>query len=137
MMDDWEPHWRGRGVKVLESWMDRLDVEIMRRMGVDKLLRKSLVHTISLHPSPPLEGVMDVAIRLIEMTTSGKERADVLADVVEKGIIQGWTYAPSGKEGRVVLIAIAKNLELLCAVFQEGIVRWIKVCVLRMSRARH
>jgi len=70
---------------------------------------------------------MRVAIKLIEMTTTGKARADSLGEVVEKGIIHGWTYAPSGKEGRAVLIAIARDLELLCTVFVQGIMRWIKV----------
>jgi len=129
MMDDWEPHWRSRGVRVLDSWIGGMDVDVMKRMGVDKLLRTSLVHTISLHPYPPLEGVMDVAIRFIVSTTEDRVRAEVLGEVVEKGIIQGWTYAPSGKEGRAVLVAIAKDLEKLCGVFEEGIVRWMKVSV--------
>ena len=126
-MDDWEPQWRGRGVQVLKGWVGGLDVGVMKRMGVDKLLRTSLVHTLSLHPSPPLSGVMSVAIDLIDATTEGKEKAGVMGEVVEKGVIQGWTYAPSGKDGRAVLIAVAADLELLCQTLGEGIVRWMKV----------
>jgi len=128
LMDDWEPHWRARGVRVLSGWIERMSPETMRRMGVDKLLRDSLAHTMSLHPSPPLTGVLSVAIRLIDMTTTGQARAEALADLMEKGIVHGWTYAPSGKEGRAVMILIARDLETMCGVLGEGIVRWMKVC---------
>jgi hypothetical protein len=40
MMDDWEPAWRVRGVVVLESWREKVDPAILKRMGVDKLLLK-------------------------------------------------------------------------------------------------
>ena len=134
LMDDWEPHWRGRGVRVLSSWIDKMSPETMRRMGIDKLLRDSLAHTMSLHPSPPLTGVLPLAIKLIDLTTTGKARAEALADLMEKGIVHGWTYAPSGKEGRAILIGIARDLETMCGVLEEGIVRWLKVSHSRRKR---
>lgn len=40
LMDDWEPLWRARGVRVLESWRHKVDPSLLKRMGVDKLLLK-------------------------------------------------------------------------------------------------
>ncbi len=127
MMDDWEPPWRGRGVRVLEAWMEKVPSETMRRMGIDKLLLNSLVHTLSLHANPPLPHVLPLTLRLVERSTVGAGRAERYAEIMDKAIIQGWTYAPSGKEGRVVLIDIARELELLCSVQGTGIARWLKV----------
>lgn len=134
LMDDWEPHWRLRGIRVLDSWMDKMDPVLMRRMGIDKLLRSSVIHTMGLHASPPLVGVLPVALKLIKRTTTGKELAEAFAEVVDKGIIQGWTYAPSGIEGRRVLISIAGDLELLCRELGVGMIRWIKVSMFEHMR---
>ena len=126
LMDDWEPVWRARGVGVLDIWMDKIPAEVMRRMGVDKLLLDSLVHTLLLHSSPPLKGVLATAVRLVELTKTGKDKAEAFTEIMEKGIIHGWTYAPSGLPGRPVLISIAEDLILLCSTLGAGIVRWLK-----------
>lgn len=136
LMDDWEPLWRARGVRVLDAWMGNIDPVLMRRMGIDKLLRSSIIHTMGLHASPPLTGVLKAAVRLINLTTAGKEKADAMAEVVDKGVIQGWTYAPSGIEGRRVLMSVAEDLELLCRELGVGIVRWLKVRTRSESKLR-
>ena len=127
MMDDYEAAWRGRGVSVLKGWMDKVSVVVMSRMGMDKLLLDSLIHTLSLHANPPLPHVLPVALRLIERSTSGARRAERYAEIMDKAVIQGWTYAPLGQEGRPMLINIAKELELLCSTCGVGITRWLKV----------
>ena len=134
MMDDWEPAWRGRGVRVLDGWMEKVSVETMRRMGMDKLLLDSLIHTLSLHANPPLPHVLPVTLRLIERSTSGAERAERYAEIMDKAVIQGWTYAPQGKDGRPILINIAKELEVLCSTLGIGITRWLKVRSLPFPR---
>lgn len=128
MMDDWEPLWRGRGVTVLKGWIERLPVETMKRMGMDKLLLNSLIHTLSLHANPPLKHVLPVTLKLVERCTKGAERADRYAEIMDKAVVQGWTYAPSGIEGRVVLVNIAEMVETLCSVLGTGMARWLKVC---------
>ena len=127
MMDDWEPPWRGRGIKTLDNWWEKVPAETMRRMGIDKLLINSLIHTLSLHANPPLKGVLPITLRFLERATSGEGKAERYAEIMDKAIIQGWTYAPSGLEGRPVLIDIAGKLQLLCSVFGIGIIRWLKV----------
>lgn len=136
LMDDWEPQWRARGVRVLDRWMDKISPETMRRMGIDKLLKGSLVHTLSLHASPPLTGILPVLVRLVRRSSTGKERAEAYADAFEKGIVNGWIYAPSGKEGREVLIAIASDLELFCDELGDGMVRWLKVNGIGLAERR-
>lgn len=132
MMDDWEPAWRVRGVLVLESWVDRMQPETMRRMGMDRLLLDSIIHTLSLHaPNARNTRILGIALALIEKTCEAKHRSDRLGDIVQKAIVDGWQYAPSGAEGRVVLIQISEQLEMLCndQALGEGIVRWLKVCL--------
>ena len=133
MMDDWEPPYRGRGAYVLASWVGKMPAEVMRRMGVDQLLVKSLVHTLSLHANPPVKGVLPVLVRLVERGFSGEKRAKVWEDVMEKSICQGWIYAPPGPEGKPVLVDKAEQLEIMCDVLGEGIARWLKVCQLFLS----
>jgi hypothetical protein len=119
LMDDFEPAWKGRGCRVLQIWVDRFPAEIMRRMGLDRLLLDSTIHTLSLHANPPLPHVLPLALELISKTTQGAKRAE---------IVRGWTYAPPGIEGRPVMINIAHQLDLMCRVMGTGIVRWLKVC---------
>jgi hypothetical protein len=126
LMDDWEPPWRGRGVSVMESWVHQLDSTTMKRMGMDRLLLNSLLHTLELHPSPPLPHVMPATLRLIERNSGGAKKAEILAEVMQKAIVSGWTYAPSGQEGRAVLVEIAKEVEQMCDVLGTGIARWLK-----------
>lgn len=102
-------------------------------MGLDRLLLDSTIHTLSLHANPPLPHVLPLTLDLINRTTSGSTRADRLAEIMEKGLVSGWTYAPPGLEGREVLINIAKMLETMCDVLQIGIIRWLKVSLLELS----
>ena len=136
LMDDWEPPWRGRGVRVLRQWMDKIPTETMKRMGVDKLLVNSLIQTLSIHANPPLEGAFEATLQLVNRTTKGKERADRIAEIMDKAILQGWMYAVSGKEGRQVLIEVARQLELMCKEIKAGIVRWLKVSLVISKRSR-
>lgn len=130
MMDDWEPSWRVRGVLVLEAWMDKVPTEVLRRMGIDKLLLDSMIHTLSLHsPNGRICRVLNATIKLLDRTADGRKRADRLANIMQKGVIDGWQYAPSGADGRAVLIQVAEQVEALCAEYAmgEGIVRWLRV----------
>lgn len=127
LMDDWDPAWRGRGCTVLRGWIDRFPAEILRRMGLDRLLLDSAIHTLSLHANPPLPQVLPLALRLIGKTLSGQKKADRLSEVMDKGLISGWTYAPPGAEGRSVQINIDHMLETMCATLDTGIARWLKV----------
>jgi hypothetical protein len=127
LMDDWDPAWRGRGCSVLAGWVERFPSEMLRRMGLDRLLLDSTIHTLSLHANPPLPQVLPLALELIDRTTSGSGRADRLGEIMEKALVSGWTYAPPGLEGREVLINIANMLETMCDILQTGIVRWLKV----------
>lgn len=127
LMDDFEPAWRGRGCKVLQGWVDRFPTEIMKRMGLDRLLLDSAIHTLSLHPNPPLPHVLPLALSLTSQSTQGARRTERLSEIMDKSIVRGWTYAPPGIEGRPVLVNIAHQLDLMCDVMGTGVVRWLKV----------
>lgn len=126
MMDDWEPQWRGRGAWVLSKWVDRIGAEELARRGLDKLLLSSLTHTLSLHANPPLKHVLPAALAIVH-SLEGKKKADAYSEIVDRALVAGWTYAPSGAEGRLVLIDIAANLETICKELGTGIARWLKV----------
>jgi hypothetical protein len=127
LMDDFDPVWRGRGCRVLEGWMTRFPSEIMKRMGLDRLLLDSTIHTLSLHANPPLPHVLPLALDLAGKTTGGSKRAERLSEIVDKSLVNGWAYAPSGAEGRVISINLAHQLEILCEVMSTDIARWLKV----------
>ncbi|ORX35210.1 hypothetical protein BD324DRAFT_603248 [Kockovaella imperatae] len=128
LMDDWESPWRGRGVKVLDRWIDKVSAETLRRMGMDKLLSDTLIHTLSIHPDQPLSGVLETALKLINRTTKGRDKvkAERIEEIMDKAIIKGWIYAPAGQKGRASVIHIAKQLETLCEEVGSGMVRWLK-----------
>ncbi|WOO80090.1 uncharacterized protein LOC62_03G003601 [Vanrija pseudolonga] len=127
LMDDWEPAWRDRGAWVLSGWVGAIPADELRRRGLDALFVKSLVHSLSLH-SAPLPHVLPVTLSLVAHLDS-KARADALSDIVDKALVSGWAYAPSGAEGRAVLINVAATLETLCGVLGTGIARWLKSIV--------
>lgn len=133
LMDDFEPAWRGRGCSILQRWMDRFPTEIMKRMGLDRLLLDSAIHTLSLHANPPLPHVLPLALKLISKTTEGIKRAERLSEIMDKSLVRGWSYAPPGLEGRPVLINIAHQLDLMCEVMGTGIARWLKVSLTKYS----
>lgn len=125
LMDDWEPLWRDRGAWVLSGWVGAIPPDELRRRGLDSLFVKSLVHSLSLH-STPLPHVLPITLTLVSHL-EGKKKADALSDIVDKALVSGWAYAPSGSEGREVLINVAATLETLCGVLGTGIARWLKV----------
>ncbi|KIR39705.1 hypothetical protein I307_02684 [Cryptococcus deuterogattii 99/473] len=127
MMDDYEPPWREIGAAVLESWVFKLDPAALHRMGLDALLLKSLIHTLSLHPNPPVYKVLPITLHLIEYTNSpGEKRTELYGEIMEKHFVQGWVYAPTGIEGKVVLVGLGKELIIMCDLLGPGIVRWLK-----------
>jgi hypothetical protein len=130
LMDDFDPAWRGRGCRVLEGWISRFPTEVMKRMGLDRLLLDSTIHTLSLHAKSPLPHVLPLALALVDRTTEGAKRAARLGEIMDKGLVSGWTYAPSGAEGRVISTNIAQQLEIMCGVMSTDIVRWLKVRIL-------
>lgn len=131
LMDDWESPWRLRGIRVLASWVEKVDTATMHRMGLGKLLVSSLIHTASMHGShevPDAEGlVVRTTMQLVWRLWEGQERMEKVEDVMEKGIIHGWTYSPSGEEGRLVGVKIARDLQAVIEYLGEGIIRWLKV----------
>lgn len=127
MMDDWDPAWRGRGCTVLSNWVEKFPAVTMQRMGLDKLLLDSLIHTLSLRSNPPLPHVLGITVKLLDRTTEGDKRSARLSEMMDRGILQGWIYAPSGIEGRPVLINVAEELEIMCGALGTGILRWMKV----------
>ncbi|WWC96841.1 hypothetical protein V866_003716 [Kwoniella sp. B9012] len=128
LMDDWEPSYRLRGAEILDIWVDKIDEGLMKRMGIDKLLIDSLIHTISLSSNPPLKGLLHITLKVIQKCTEpqSQKRTEYYSEIIEKGMIQGWTYAPSGLEGREVLMNINEMLEGMMEVMGTGIIRWLK-----------
>ncbi len=95
---------------------------------------QSIQHSISLHPSPPSPSLLPIALPLLlthllpKITSpTSSERAEIIAEAVEKGLINGWNYAPTGKAGEEGLRAVAEGVEVICQEVGMGVVRWLKV----------
>ncbi|WVR03749.1 hypothetical protein IAU60_000744 [Kwoniella sp. DSM 27419] len=130
LMDDFEPSFRHQGAIIMDAWQGKLDPDVMRRMGLDKLFLNSLIHTLSLHSNPPPEGVLDITLRFVtRCIPEGEKRTAVYVDIMEKAVVQGWLYAPSGVEGRPVLIHVAQMLERMCDAMGTGVTRWLKTII--------
>ncbi|GMK59893.1 hypothetical protein CspeluHIS016_0901100 [Cutaneotrichosporon spelunceum] len=123
MMDDWQPVWRDRGARVLASWVEKVDPGELRRRGLDTLLLKSLTHSLSLHHDPPLTHVFPVTLTIAEHL-DGEHKAQAYAEIVDRGLVAGWTYASSS--AIAVLADIARNAEALISVLGVGFARWLK-----------
>ncbi|WWC88088.1 uncharacterized protein L201_002992 [Kwoniella dendrophila CBS 6074] len=128
LMDDWEPSYRFIGCKILHKWINKIDIEMIKRMGINKLLINSLIHSISLSSNPPLKGLLSITLNIIDKFTleKSKERIELYSEIIDKGIIQSWLYSPSGIEGRQVLININEMLIEMIDVMGTGIIRWLK-----------
>ncbi|CAK9785518.1 hypothetical protein CC85DRAFT_329237 [Cutaneotrichosporon oleaginosum] len=123
MMDNYQPPWRDAGSRVLGEWIDKIDPAELRRRGLDTLLLKSLTHTLSLHHDPPLSHVFAVTLK-IAGNLDGEKKAEAYADIVDRALVAGWTYASSSAIS--VLVDIARNTEVLIGILGVGIARWLK-----------
>ncbi|WVQ74708.1 hypothetical protein IAR50_004312 [Cryptococcus sp. DSM 104548] len=128
LMDDYEPAWREKGVLALESWIFTLASSTIRSMRLHTLLLPSLVHSLALHPHPPLPSILPITLRVLHHTTDSgsEERGKWIAEIMEKRFVDGWMYAKDGKEGRETLVNLAEELEVMCKELGTGIVRWLK-----------
>ncbi|ODN76516.1 hypothetical protein L202_05183 [Cryptococcus amylolentus CBS 6039] len=128
LMDDYEPRWRERGISALSTWIFTLPPQTLRNMRLPALLLPSLIHSLALHPHPPQPSILPTTLRFLRYTTEqgSEERARWIEEIVERGLVDGWTYAKDGKEGREVQIGLAREVEVLCGELGTGIARWTK-----------
>ncbi|KAJ9104629.1 hypothetical protein QFC21_002127 [Naganishia friedmannii] len=120
LMDDYEPSYRIRGLQILPSFL-RIPTAVLHRTGIAQLLLRSIQHSISLHTTPPEPLLLEPSLtRLFELLHTlypegqGKEEevAKNVEQAVEKGIVNGWAYSKSRKEGIASSVGVARAVEL-------------------------
>jgi hypothetical protein len=136
-MDDYEASYRIRGLQILSSFL-RIPPPVLHRTGIAQLLLRSIQHSISLHTTPPepllLEPSFSQLFQLLHTLYpegQGKEEevAKNVEQAVERGIINGWAYSQSGRDGVESSIGVARAVELVCRESGLGVIRWMKVSV--------
>lgn len=134
-MDDYEAAYRIRGLQILPSFL-RIPTPVLHRTGIAQLLLRSIQHSISLHTTAPEPLLLEPSLKqLFQLLHTlypegqGKEEevAKNIEQAVERGIINGWAYSKSGKEGVESSIGVARAVELVCRESELGVIRWMKV----------
>ncbi|KAL7424678.1 hypothetical protein Q5752_000362 [Cryptotrichosporon argae] len=128
LMDDHAPLYRERGASVLSTWLGRVDPPVLRRMGLDALLLRSLTHSLALNPAEPMRHVLRPAL-VLAARQEPEKRAATYATIIDRAVLSAWTYAPAGPEGRPALVAAAQHLVVLCETCGTGIARWLQPIV--------
>jgi hypothetical protein len=132
MLDDYKSTYRLHALRILPSFL-RIPPPVLKRTGIAHLLLQSLQHSISLHPSAPEPPVLVPALgqlfALLRVLYPGEEgeAAKQVEQAVERGLVNGWAYAKSGREGTEALVGVARGVEMLCAEVGLGVLRWLRV----------
>lgn len=141
MLDDYKSTYRLHALRILPHFL-RIPPAVLKRTGIAQLLLNSLQHSISLHPTSPeppiLVPSMIQLFALLRVAYKGEEAeaAKQIEQAVERGLVNGWAYAKSGREGTEALVGVAKGVELVCGECGLGVVRWLRVSPLFLSVSR-
>ncbi|KAF8591494.1 hypothetical protein K439DRAFT_1553144 [Ramaria rubella] len=133
LLDDYQSHYRLKGLIVVSALLDHVPPESLKRTGVDGLLVSSLRTTmIHLHsPLTPelLRRSVPILLRVIDLTTPvhSKQRFDLLCALLGDGIIGAvWIYAYEEWE------TLEASMIALPNIIQElgiGSIRYLKALI--------
>ncbi|KAG6833583.1 hypothetical protein H0H87_004210 [Tephrocybe sp. NHM501043] len=132
LLDDFEARYKLRGVGIVSVMLREVPGQLLKRTGVDGLIRLSLNNCLS-HlndPETPLliEAAVDASIMLTLLTTNtgSSEQFDQLCALLGEGVIRGvWLYASDKPE---VVLATLNALPPLLRALKIGSARFLKVC---------
>ncbi|KDR80514.1 hypothetical protein GALMADRAFT_240803 [Galerina marginata CBS 339.88] len=141
-LDDYEPKYKLRGVTLVQEMLRHVPGDLLKRTGVDGLLRQSLRTCLSNLQSPEtpllLKNAINASILLILLTTSigpltkpSSARFDDLSSLLGEGIISGiWLYADDKPE---VVKATFEALPDLLRALGIGSVRFLKALIPQLA----
>ncbi|EIW82173.1 hypothetical protein CONPUDRAFT_143656 [Coniophora puteana RWD-64-598 SS2] len=138
-IDDYEPHHKLAGVRIVARMLERVPPELLRRTGLDALLNNSLSSAFrslhSDHTPDLLRATVPTLLLLTDKSTSPatETRAERLSAIIGDGLIGTvWTYAYRDPE------TLAAATEMVAVVVQRigiGAARWLKAIIPQLTHA--
>ncbi|KAJ3515523.1 hypothetical protein NLJ89_g1696 [Agrocybe chaxingu] len=144
LLDDYEARYKLQGVEIVQELLRHVPKGLLRRTGVDGLLRQSLKNSLSNLQSPEspqlLRSAISASVNLTLLTTTvppaGKpssDRFDQLSSLLGEGIITGiWLYA---EDKPVVVTATFDALPPLLEALGIGSARFLQALVPQLTHA--
>ncbi|KAG5645775.1 hypothetical protein DXG03_005312 [Asterophora parasitica] len=131
LLDDYEAPHKLQGVHIVSEMLQRVPSQLLKRTGVDGLIRTSLNTCLShLHnPETPqlINAAVGASLRLTLLTTTvgSVDQFDQLCALLGEGIISGiWMYASDKPD---VLLASLQAMPPLLRALKIGNARFLKV----------
>ncbi|KAG6896867.1 hypothetical protein C0992_005558 [Termitomyces sp. T32_za158] len=131
LLDDFETSYKLRGVGIVSEMLREVPGQLLKRTGVDGLIRLSLgtclTHLNDTESPRLIEAAVDAHLTLILLTTEvgSSEQFDELSALLGEGIIHGiWLYASDKPD---MILASLKALPPLLRALKIGNARFIKV----------
>ncbi|KAF9004777.1 hypothetical protein BDQ17DRAFT_1424610 [Cyathus striatus] len=133
LLDDYEEQFKIRGVYAISCMLKNVPPELLKRTGLDGLLRKSLSATVALQSAPLLEASLTTLVDLIKATsTLGTEAYfDQLCELIGESIVNDtWFYAYDKPD---VLVASVKALVPIIEALQLGSARFLNALIPQLT----
>ncbi|KAG6853227.1 hypothetical protein C0991_005894 [Blastosporella zonata] len=131
LMDDYEVRYKLRGVGIVSEMLREVPGQVLKRSGVDGLIRSSLngclSHLNDAETPQLIEAAVDASLTLTLLTTSigSSDQFDQLCVLLGEGVIRGiWVYASDNPN---VVLASLKALPPLLRALKIGNARFLKV----------
>ncbi|KAJ7076314.1 hypothetical protein B0H15DRAFT_864086 [Mycena belliarum] len=136
LLDDYEPGYKLKGVKILTVMLERVPGSVLKRTGVDSLLSASLGRSLTQLQSPETSRLLPAAISaslsliLLVTPVGSVDRFDQLCGLLGDGIIGTiWPYSSDRLEA---LLASIEALPPLVKILGVGCARYLKVLVAQL-----
>ncbi|KAG5353722.1 hypothetical protein C0989_003148 [Termitomyces sp. Mn162] len=130
LLDDFEAHNKLRGVGIVSEMLREVPSQLLRRTGVDGLIRSSLntclTHLNDTETPQLIEAAVDAYLTLTLLTTEvgSSEQFDQLCALLGEGVIRGiWLYASDRPD---VVLASLRALPPLLRTLKIGNARFLK-----------
>ncbi|KZT60838.1 hypothetical protein CALCODRAFT_480483 [Calocera cornea HHB12733] len=136
MMDDWQPQYRIKALRIVDNLLERADAQLLKRTGIDTLLFTSLENSFSQLHTPETPRLLFEAIRCYILLTSrvtapdSEERFNRVSDAISKGVLNAWSYAGNDL---ATMQSAAEALALLVRELGIGSVRFLKAIIPQLS----
>lgn len=136
LLDDYEARYKLQGVEIVSEMLRRVPKELLKRTGVDGLMRTSLSTCLThlQNPETPqlLKAAISTQLSLTFLTTDlgSSDRFNQLCTLLGENIIGGiWLYASENSE---VILASLDALPLVVRALGIGNARYLKALMLQL-----
>ncbi|KAJ7578575.1 hypothetical protein C8J56DRAFT_351967 [Mycena floridula] len=137
LIDDYQVPYKIHGVEIVQEMLQHVPVELLRRTGIDGLLRTSLntcLGQLQDEGTPRLlRAVIPTTVHLVQLTTArgSNQSFDQLCALLGDGIIGTiWLYASDSQE---TIIASVECLAVVIQALGIGTLRYLKALVPQLT----